>query len=143
MSFWYPLSIPTLGEEEVDAATAVGFGQLLLYANLVMGCFNLLPVFPMDGGRIFRALLAWRMPYLRATFWAATIGKILAVIAALVAVFIFHRYLTAVLFAFIFLAGEAEYRAVRRREIDDARWREMIARMHGPTEIREPPLLPR
>jgi Zn-dependent protease len=43
-------------------ATAAGFGQMLLVANLIMGCFNLLPVFPMDGGRILRALLATRLP---------------------------------------------------------------------------------
>jgi Zn-dependent protease len=124
-------------------ATIVGFTQLLLRANLMMGCFNLLPVFPMDGGRIFRALLAWRMPYLRATFWAASVGKVLAVIAALVAVFIYHSYLTAVLFAFIYMAGEAEYRAVQRREIEDARWREMLARYYAPPPPNEPPILSR
>lgn len=124
-------------------ANVTGFAQLLLQANLVMGCFNLLPVFPMDGGRIFRALLAWRMPYLRATFWAARVGKVLAVLAALVAVLVFHSYLTAVLFGFIFFAGDAEFRAVRRRELDDARWREMLARLYGPTAVDEPPLISR
>lgn len=124
-------------------ANATGFAQLLLHANLIMGCFNLLPVFPMDGGRIFRALLALRMPYLRATFWAARVGKILAVTAALTAIFVFHSYLTAILFAFIFFAGEAEYRAVRRRELDDARWREMLARFYAPPPVDEPPVLPR
>lgn len=124
-------------------ATILGVSQLLLYANLVMGCFNLLPVFPMDGGRIFRALLAWRMPYLRATFWAATVGKVLAVVAAILAVMIWNSYLTAVLFGFIYFAGEAEYRAVRRREIDDARWREMLARFYAPRPPEEPPVLSR
>ena len=124
-------------------ATIVGFAQLLLRANLMMGCFNLLPVFPMDGGRIFRALLAWRMPYLRATFWAATVGKVLAVIAALIAAFVYQSYLTAVLFAFIYMAGEAEYRAVQRREIEDARWREMLARYYAPPPPNEPPILSR
>ena len=123
-------------------ANAVGFGQLLLNANLLMGCFNLLPVFPMDGGRILRALLATRMTYLKAPFWAASIGKVLALIAGLVAVFVLHRYLTAVLFAFIFAAGEAEYRAVQRREIEDARWRAMANRLYPtPPVTGEPPLL--
>lgn len=126
-------------------ANLTGFAQLLLHANLVMGVFNLLPVFPMDGGRIFRALLAWHMPYLRATFWAATVGKVLAIAGGLTAVFVFDGFLTALLFAFIYFAGDAEYRAVRRREIEDARWREMLARIYGPgaDAIDEPPLLSR
>lgn len=123
-------------------ANATGFGQLLLEANLWMGCFNLLPVFPMDGGRILRALLATQLPYVRATFWAATVAKVLAVIGGLVAAFVFHNYLTAFLFAFIFAAGDAEYRAVLRRELEDAHWRAMAARFvaaQPPPE--EPPAL--
>ncbi|MBC7367736.1 MAG: hypothetical protein H7343_13155 [Undibacterium sp.] len=122
-------------------ANAVGFAHTLLHWNLLMGTFNLVPVFPMDGGRIFRALLATRLPYLRATFWAATVGKVLAVIAALVAIFWFHAYLTAVLFAFIFFAGETEYRAVKRREIEDAHWREVMVRFYATPPPEPPPLL--
>lgn len=128
----------------VDAnypANATGFAQLLLHANLVMGIFNLLPVFPMDGGRILRAILAWRMPYLRATFVAATVGKVLAVAAAIVAIFYFNNYLTAGLFVFIYFAGDAEYRAVRRRELDDARWREMLAHFYAERARSDPPAL--
>jgi Zn-dependent protease len=124
-------------------ATATGFAQLLLFANLLMGCFNLLPVFPMDGGRILRALLAWRMPYVRATFVAASIGKVLAVAGVLIALFIGESILTALLFTFIFLAGEAEYRAVRMREWEDSHWREMLARYYAPQPPNEPPILSR
>ena len=120
----------------------VGFGQLLFHANLLMGAFNLLPVFPMDGGRILRALLATRLPYLQATFWAATVGKVLAVIAGLIAAFVFHNYLTAFLFAFIYMAGDAEYRAVRRRDLEDAHWRAMTSRHYpAPSPTEEPPVL--
>jgi Zn-dependent protease len=125
-------------------ANAEGFTQLVIHWNLLMGLFNLVPVFPMDGGRIFRALLATRLPYLRATFTAALVGKILAVLGAAVALFYFQAVLTAVLFAFIFIAGEMEYRAVRRREIEDASWRAMLTRLyplHPPAE--EPPILGR
>ncbi len=117
-----------LGSGEYPA-TLTGFGQLLLQANLVMGSFNLLPVFPMDGGRIFRALLATRWPYLRATYWAATVGKVLALTGALVAIWHYDSYLTAALFGFILLAGEAEYQAVRRREAEDAAWRAMLTEL--------------
>ena len=109
-----------------------------------MGCFNLAPVFPMDGGRIFRALLAARLPYLRATFIAATVGKILAVAAALTAFFVYELPLTAVLFAFIFFAGEMEYRAAKRREWEDAYWRDLTASLSPtPPPLEPPPLLRR
>jgi Zn-dependent protease len=102
--------------------TLAELGRHLVVVNIIMGCFNLVPVFPMDGGRIFRALLALRLPYLRATFVAATVGKILAVIGATVMIFAFDNWLGALLFGFIFLVGELEYRAVRRRELEDAYW---------------------
>jgi Zn-dependent protease len=128
-------------------ATATGFAQMLLHWNLWMGCFNLVPVFPMDGGRIFRALLATRLPYLRATFLAASLGKVLAVAAALAALFAFEkpRPMTAVLFGFIFLAGEAEYRAAVRREREDAEWRELLMRAYrqqAERDVGPPPVLP-
>lgn len=142
---WALVGVPAgwpLGNVEF-AADARGFGQLLLSWNLLMGCFNLIPVFPMDGGRIFRALLATRLPYLRATFVAATVGKVLAVVAALAAVLYFNRPLTAALFLFIFFAGEMEYRAVKRGEIDEAQWREVLERLRDLPPAEDPPILTR
>jgi Zn-dependent protease len=124
------------------SANAKGFAQLLLHWNLLMGVFNLVPVFPMDGGRILRAMLATRLPYLRATFAAATTGKVLAMVGVVLAVFVFDTVLLAVLFAFIFIAGELELRAVQRREVEDAHWRAMLARHYTPPPpAGEPPLL--
>jgi len=108
--------------------TLTEFAHVLLVWNVAMGLFNLVPVFPMDGGRIFRALLATRLPYLRATFWAASVGKVLAVIAAAIAIGVFQAYLVGALFAFIFFAGDFEYRATKRREIEEEHWRQMMAR---------------
>ena len=138
---WIAVGSPEAWDLTGYEADAIGFARLLIHWNLLMGLFNLVPVFPMDGGRIFRALLATKLPYLQATFWAATVGKILAVIAALVAVLWLDRYLMAVLFAFIFFAGEAEYRAVQRREAEDARWREVLARLEAESRPPEPPPL--
>jgi Zn-dependent protease/CBS domain-containing protein len=51
----------------------------LAYLNLLLGAFNLIPAFPMDGGRVFRAFLAEHMKYTDATKWAAFIGRIFGI----------------------------------------------------------------
>lgn len=102
----------------------------LWWGNLIMGTFNLLPVFPMDGGRIFRALLACRLPYLRASWWAVMVGRVLALGLAAVAVFYFESYIAGMLFVFIFMAAGAEYRALLRREEEAAYWAEVVRRAH-------------
>ena len=106
--------------------------NLILGVNLVMGCFNLVPVFPMDGGRILRALLALRWPYLKATYWASLTGKVLAVAGAALLGLVWHTYLGVLLFSFIFVAGDLEYRAVKRREEESAQWRLLLERLYGP-----------
>jgi Zn-dependent protease/CBS domain-containing protein len=61
--------------------TAPGLGMLAAL-NLLIGAFNLLPAFPMDGGRVLRALLAERTAYLPATRAAAHMGQLLALCLA-------------------------------------------------------------
>ena len=55
----------------------------LFYLNLVLGCFNLLPGFPMDGGRIFRSVMMIFTTRPRATFVAMWVGRIVAVLLGL------------------------------------------------------------
>lgn len=56
------------------------FLQRLMVVNLLLVIFNLIPAFPMDGGRVLRAFLAMQMPYARATQVAASVGQALALV---------------------------------------------------------------
>lgn len=98
-----------------------GFLLQLMLVNAVMASFNLIPVFPMDGGRVLRAFLATRMPYVKATFWAALVAKVVGGLLLLLCLWL-HAWLPSVLFAFILFVGEKEYRAVKRSEEAELRW---------------------
>jgi Zn-dependent protease len=78
----------------------------VMYANLSIGLFNLLPAFPMDGGRVLRALLAMRLPYVRATRIAANAGKALAVLLGLAG--LFGNPFLVFIALFVFVAAEQE-----------------------------------
>jgi Zn-dependent protease len=121
----------------------VDFFYTLLVWNIFVGFFNLIPAFPMDGGRILRACLALRLPYLRATYWAAAVAKIVTVAGALLILWYGDaddNYLVLGICIFIFLAGEAEYRAVKRQQ-EEAFWNQSILRRVAEERPSEPPLL--
>jgi Zn-dependent protease/CBS domain-containing protein len=93
-----PSSIPSSGNLLLD----------LGFLNLLLGAFNLIPAFPMDGGRVFRALLAERMKFSDATKYAAYIGRIFGVLMAVVGV-LFNFWLIVIgVFVYIGASEEAE-----------------------------------
>ncbi len=77
------------------------FFFLLGYFNLILGLFNLIPAFPMDGGRILRSILARKMGFVKATKVSAEIGKFLAILMAIFGIFVSWWLILIALFIYI------------------------------------------
>jgi Zn-dependent protease len=87
----------------------------LIAINLLLGTFNLIPAYPMDGGRILRGLLATRIPYLRATRYAKAVGQLIA-LAFVVIGFVYRELIMLpVIAVFIYFGAATEERAIRVR----------------------------
>jgi stage IV sporulation protein FB len=93
----------------------VGLLVRLAGANLFLVLFNLIPAFPMDGGRVLRAILAMRRPHAQATRIAARIGQGAAFLFALAGLFI--NPMLIVIGLFIYLAATAEAQHVATRDV--------------------------
>jgi len=87
---------------------------VLVVLNVVLAVFNLLPAFPMDGGRVLRAWLARRRGMVAATETAARVGRWVALAMAVVGL-LRPSFMLVAIALFIYLAGKQEEFAVRRR----------------------------
>jgi len=100
------------------------FLNQLMYVNLFLIAFNLIPAFPMDGGRVLRALLATRLEYARATEIAARVGQGLAIVFGFFAFFGSPMLFFIALFVFIGAQEEAQMvqltTSIRGLKVQDA-----------------------
>jgi len=86
----------------------------LMWANVALVVFNLLPAFPMDGGRVFRATLAIFLPRVTATSIASHVGQVLAIGLGLVG--FFSNWMLMLVAGFVFFAARQENNFVRLQE---------------------------
>ena len=98
--------LPNAFPSGVFGARSAFVGQLL-WANIFLLVFNLLPAFPMDGGRVLRAALALRTDYLTATRAAAAAGRSFALLFGIIGLLYDPFLVLIALFVWLGAAGEA------------------------------------
>jgi Zn-dependent protease/CBS domain-containing protein len=91
------------------------FLQRLLQTNVALVLFNLLPAFPMDGGRVLRALLATRLPHVRATRLAASLGRGMALLFGLAGILGLASPFLVLIALFVWIGASQEAAAVEIR----------------------------
>ncbi len=97
--------------DPLQTPSLVGFLFIMLMANIALVVFNMVPAFPMDGGRVFRSLLAMVTSYGKATYIASRVGLVCAGMMALFALNVGNP-ITLLIALFIAYAGVAEARQV-------------------------------
>jgi Zn-dependent protease len=107
---WLYLGSPAL-PDVVNAPTASRVLGFVVLVNLGLLLFNLIPAFPMDGGRILRSLLSMRMDRVKATHIATLIGRTLAVVFVLAGLSK-SQPMWVLIGAFVFFGATMEYRQV-------------------------------
>jgi Zn-dependent protease/CBS domain-containing protein len=80
--------------------------------NIVLGVFNLLPAFPMDGGRVLRSFYARRMSYVKATQSAAAVGKFFAILMAIFGILVGNLWFPLIAL-FIYVGASEEERSTQ------------------------------
>lgn len=95
-----------------------GFLDCLAFVNLLLVAFNMIPAFPMDGGRVLRSFLAMFMNYVSATRIAATVGMYCALALGIYG--LFNDFMLVLLAGFVLAAGQAEKLAVLMRHSQNA-----------------------
>ncbi len=106
--------LPVIVADDVIVQQGRGaFLAQLMWVNVSLLLFNLLPAFPMDGGRVLRAALALRMQYMRATMLAARVGRVFALLFGVVGLLYNPLLVLIALFVWLGAAGESSATQMR------------------------------
>jgi len=130
--FYVPL-VYLLGEETLlrypsSTYTWPGAIAYIYWLNLMLAAFNLIPAFPMDGGRILRALLAKKIGYIRATKIAANLGHLFALIFLYFGIVRMHFMLIAIAVFIYTAASNEEMIAEYMQSLKNMHDRDMLSR---------------
>ncbi len=106
--------LPNFQAMTPESMAAIGFWPQLLMVNGFLVVFNMLPAFPMDGGRVLRALLAMGLDYTRATRLAARIGQMMAILFGFAGLSGQNPFLLLIAL-FVWIGAEAEAVQVQER----------------------------
>ena len=115
---WVPLTavLQSMAQAEAGAGQVAGHGgfflQHMMLLNVFLVIFNMIPAFPMDGGRVLRAILSRKLPKAQATAVASKIGQALAVLFMVWGIFGGGMFLL-IIGIFVFLAAGQEYAHTR------------------------------
>ena len=115
LSFFF--DVRTIVHVLVDQKLPHELLPILAYINLMLVVFNLLPAFPMDGGRVLRALLATQMRYGQATWIAAWIGRGFCLAFVAIAVLVPNNVFLLLIAFFIYIAGSQEADAAQIKDV--------------------------
>ncbi|RCV63479.1 Zn-dependent protease [Methanophagales archaeon] len=126
---------PTGSGETITNAALIVVGIIAFY-NIMLGLFNLIPAFPMDGGRILRAFLAMRMPYIEATKKAVAVGKSVLVAMGILGLFVNPLLLLIAIYLYFAASGE-ERATVISVTLEGVKVRDVMTR--DPNVVHVPP----
>ena len=127
-----------IGTAEINQLDPRYFAENLFAVNIVLVLFNLIPAFPMDGGRVLRALLAMRWDRAKATRFAAGLGRTLAVGAVLIG-FLNSNYMLVFIGLFVYLGAGAESKQVSTRTaLTGFRVSDILMTDYTPLYVHEP-----
>jgi len=112
-SLLWLILLPNTSFLETPQDISIMHGHDFLYnlriVNIGLAVFNLIPAFPMDGGRILRALLGFKLNYIQATSIATNVGKFIAVIFIAAGILLINPFLPVIGIFIIFSASAEEY----------------------------------